>query len=111
MPSIRDLIETLRRRSDVEVVDDAQAWRIVTTKDAGWTCEITVPREVLEWHACVKHSSSPDEEWSDWMDYSGYDDRAMEELESEMAGDILALVERAASSRLRPPSRIWDEQT
>lgn len=46
---------SLRKRSDVGVVDEPQAWRLVITQGRDHFCEVTVPQEISEWRACVKH--------------------------------------------------------
>jgi hypothetical protein len=109
MTRIRQLIEQLRKRSDVGVADDAHSWRVCITKGRDLFCEITIPHDVLEWHACVKHRREQREVWSDWMDYSGYDDRPREKLELEMAGDILAFIDRASTREPLLPLKIYEE--
>jgi len=110
MSSIRKLIESLRVRSDVGVIDEKDSWLISISKGRDFVCVVTVPREVLEWHACVKHRREKKEMWSDWMDYSGYDDRAPEKLEADMADDIVAFVDRVSMSELRFPLQIYEEK-
>jgi hypothetical protein len=110
MSPIAKLIESLRERSDVGVIDEKESWLISISKGRYFVCEVTVPREVLEWYACVKDWREKKETWSDWMDYSGYDDRTPEKLESEMAQDILAFVDRVSGSELRLPLQIYEER-
>ncbi|MGA3268473.1 MAG: hypothetical protein ABSE16_16820 [Verrucomicrobiota bacterium] len=97
MSGIRHLIEELRRRSDVGVADEAQSWCVYISKGRELICEVTIPHDVLEWQASVKQRRDQKEVWSDWMDYSGYDGRPRKQLEVEMAGDILAFIERASA--------------
>lgn len=108
MPAIPDLVLKLRGRPDVGVVDNEGSWLISIPKGADHVCEILVPREVLEWYACVKHRGEKKEVWADWMDYEGYDDSPREKLESEMAADILAFVDRTSAKDLRLPLSIHD---
>lgn len=108
MTRIRQLIEQLRKRSDVGVVDEAQSWRICITKGRDLVCEVTVPHDVLEWFASVKHRRDKTELWSDSMDYSGYDDRTRKQLEVEMAGDILAFIDRASTKEPLLPIKIYE---
>lgn len=111
MAPLRKLIESLRVRGDIGVVDETHAWRLVVTKGRYLFCEISVPYEVLEWHACVKDRREGREVWSDWMDYTGYDQRPREILEAEMAGHILAFVDRVSISEpLVLPLRIYEEK-
>jgi hypothetical protein len=49
--------------------------------------------------------------WSDWMDYSGYNDRSKEHLEAEMAEHILAFINRVSASELKPPCLIYQENS
>jgi hypothetical protein len=109
MTRIRQLIEELRARSDVGVVDEAHSWRICITKGRDLFCEVTVPHDVLEWHASVKHRRDKKELWSDWMDYSGYDDRPKEQLEIEMAGDVLAFIDRVSTAEQLLPLKIYED--
>ena len=106
MTHIRQLIQELRVRSDVGVVDQPQSWLVIITKGRDLICEVTVPQDVLEWFATVKHRRDKIELWSDWMDYSSYDDRPREELEAEMAGDILAFINRVSTAELLLPLKI-----
>ena len=69
MSAIRKLIESLRMRSDVGVIDEKDSWLISISKGRDFVCEVTVAREVLEWHASVKHRREKKEMWSDWMDW------------------------------------------
>ena len=96
MSSIRQLIQQLRIRSDVGVADQSQSWLVSISKGRDLFCEVTIPHDVLEWFASVKHRRDKKELWSDWMDYSGYDDKPREQLEAEMAGDILAFIDRVS---------------
>jgi hypothetical protein len=57
----------------------------------------------------VKQRRDQKEVWSDWMDYSGYDDQPRKELEVEMAGDILALINRASTKEPLLPIKICEE--
>jgi hypothetical protein len=109
MTRIRQLIDSMRKRSDVGVADENQSWRIVITKGPDLFCEVTVPHDVLEWHACVKHRSEKREMWSDWMDYEGYDKRQKAELEAEMAGHILSFVNRVSARELILPLSIYEK--
>ena len=47
--------------------------------------------------------------WSDWMDYSGYDDTPPERLQAEMARDIAAFIRRVTASELELPLRMYEE--
>ena len=96
-------------RADVGVVDETQSWLIIITKGRDLVCEVTIPHEVLEWYASVKHRRDKKEVWSDWMDYSGYDDRPREKLEVEMAGDILAFVDRVSKKEPLLPLKIYED--
>ena len=109
MARIPQLIESLRKRTDVGVVDEPQAWRLVITKGRDHFCEVTVPHKVLEWHACVKHRREKKKVWADWMDYEGYDKRSKDVLEEEMAIDVLAFVDRVSSQELVLPLNIYDQ--
>ena len=110
MNRIRQLIEVLRKRSDVGVVEQEQSWLVVITKGRDLICEVTIPHDVLEWYAHVKRQQDKREVWSDWMDYSGYDDSPREKLEAEMADDILAFIDRVSVSELVLPLRIYEEK-
>ena len=105
---IGQLIEQLRTRSDVGVVDQPQLWLVTITKGRDLICEVTVPHSVLEWFASVKNRRDKAELWSDWMDYSGYDDKPREKLEAEMAGHILAFIERVSMTELLLPLKIYE---
>jgi hypothetical protein len=106
MSSISQLIEDLRKRNDLRVANETDSWRICITKGRDWTCEIVVPHDVLEWHASVKRQSAFAEVWSDWMDYSGYDDRPKEVLQVEMANDIRDFVNLVLAKEDLLPLRI-----
>ena len=108
MSHISHLIEQLRTRSDVGVVDQPQSWLVIITKGRDLICEVTVPHDVLEWFASVKHRRDKTELWSDWMDYSGYDDRTRDQLEAEMAGDVLAFIDRASIKVPLLPIKIYE---
>jgi hypothetical protein len=108
MTRICQLIEELRKRSDVGVADEPQSWRICITKGRDLFCEVIVPHDVLEWHASVKHRREKKEVWSDWMDYSGYDDSPREKLEAEMAGDVLAFINRVSVKEPLLPLQIYE---
>jgi hypothetical protein len=45
------------------------------------------------------------------MDYSGYDERINEELEAEMADDILTFVDRVSVSEPLLPLQIYKRRT
>lgn len=110
MNHIRQLIEELRRRSDVGIVEEKQSWLIIITKGQDLICEITIPHNVLEWYASAKHRQEKKEVWSDWMDYSGYDASPKEKLEAKMADDILAFVDRVSVSEPLLPLQIYEER-
>ena len=105
---VRQLIEELRVRSDVGVVNQPQSWLVSITKGRDLICEVTVPHDGLEWFALVKHRRGEAELWSDWMDYSGYDDKPREKLEAEMAGDILAFIDRVSTAEQLLPLKIYE---
>ena len=111
MNHVRQLIDSLRKRSDVAVVEQEQSWVVVMTKGRDLCCEVTIPRDVLEWFASVKRRQDKREVWSDCMDYDGYDDRPKERLESEMADDILSFIERVSASELVLPLRIYEAKS
>jgi hypothetical protein len=105
---IDQVVEVLRNRSDVGVVDQEQSWRVVITKGRDLFCEVTIPHDVLEWFACVKHRREQRELWSDWMDYAGYDDSPREKLEAEMAEDILRFIDRVSTRELVLPLQMCE---
>ncbi len=111
MSRIRQLIEVLRRRSDVGVVEHERSWLVAITKGRDLYCEVTIPHDALEWFACVKHRREKRDVWSDWMDYSGYGDTPKEKLEAEMAEDVLAFVERVSGAELVLPLRIYEDRS
>jgi hypothetical protein len=43
------------------------------------------------------------------MDYSGYDDRPREQLEIEMAGDVLAFIDRVSNAKQLFPLKIYED--
>jgi hypothetical protein len=110
MSRIQQLIESLRQRSDVGIVEQEQSWLVVITKGRDLFCEVTIPHDVLEWFASVKQRHDKREVWSDWMDYTGYDDRPTEQLEAEMADHILAFIDRVSVSELVLPLSIYEER-
>jgi len=109
MRHIRQLIEELRACADIGVADETQSWLISIAKGPDLVCEVTVPHDVLEWYASVKHRRDKKEIWSDWMDYSGYDDKPKEKLEAEMAGDVLAFIDRVLNSEQLLPLKIHED--
>jgi hypothetical protein len=110
MNRIHQLIQELKKRPDVGIVEREHVWLAVISKGRDFICEVTIPHNVMEWHACVKHRHEKKEVWSDWMDYTGYDDRAGEELTAEMLEDILMFINRVSISELQPPFRIYQEK-
>lgn len=98
-------------RNDVGIVEHEQSWVVMITKGRGMFCEVTIPRDVLEWFASVQHRHDKRELWSDWMDYTGYDDRTKEQLEAEMADNILAFIDRVSAYELVLPLSIHEEKT
>ena len=108
MTRIGQLIEELRARSDVGILDQPQSWLVIITKGQDLICEVTVPHDILEWFASVKHRRNKTELWADWMDYSGYDDRTREQLEAEMADDVLAFIDRASTKEPLLPLKIYE---
>lgn len=98
----------LRTRSGISVVEQEQSWLIAIPKGHDFVCEVTIPHSVLEWFASVKQDGQ--ETWSDWMDYTGYDDSPMEKLEAEMADDILSFIERVSTTEHVFPLSIWEER-
>lgn len=109
MGRIRQLIEVLRKRSDMSIVEQKQSWLVVIPKGPDFVCEVTIPHEVHEWFASLKKRPDMQEVWSDWMDYTGYDDSPMEKLEAEMADDLIAFIDRVSASELVLPLTIWEE--
>jgi len=109
MKRIQELIQVLRQRSDLEVVDQNQSWLIVITKGQHLVCEVTVPHAVLEWHASVTNHRTKQEVWSDWMDYADYDDTPAEKLESEMSDHILAFINRVSTAEQLLPLQIVEQ--
>ena len=109
MNRIQQLIQELRARSDLGIADETESWRIVITKGRDLLCEITVPHDVLEWHAIIRHRREKREVWSDWMDYSGYDNRPRASLEVEMADDVRAFVNRVSIKYPLLPLKIHED--
>ena len=109
MSRIPTLIENLRSRNDLVVEDQQHAWLIRIPKDKQFICEITIPHKVLEWFASVKHSDEKKAVWSDWMDYTGYDDSPEDKLEADMAGDISSFIQRMTAVEISLPLRIYEQ--
>jgi hypothetical protein len=99
MSRIFQLIQSLRLRGDVEVLDKEQCWLVVISKGPDMFCEVTIPREVLEWIAGVKRRQDMREIWSDWMDNTGYDDSPMDKLEAEMADAVSEAIQELLQAR------------
>lgn len=109
MNRIHELIQELKKRPDVGIIDNENSWAAIISGGKDLICEVIIPHEVLEWHASVKRRRENKEIWSDWMDYSGYNDLPKEKLEAEMADDLLAFITRMSESGLRPPYGIYQE--
>ena len=109
MTRIHQLIDELRTRAEMDVVDEEQSWLIQIAKGRDLICEVIVPHDVLEWFASVKHKQKKKELWSDWMDYSGYDNRPRVELEAEMAHHILAFLDRVSTKEPLLPLKIYED--
>ena len=108
--AIATYIEVLSKRSEVRIVAQQQSWLVVIPKGPDFVCEVTVPYEVLEWYANVKKRPDMQEVWSDWMDYTGYNDSPMEKLEAEMVDDLIAFIDRVSGSELVLPLTIWEKK-
>ena len=111
MSQVSQLIDELRSRSDLDICDEPGAWRIAITKGRDYICEVTVPRDVLEWFASVKRRGQEKEQWCDWMDYCGYDNTPTQKLEAEMAKDIKSFVDRVSMGELCLPLEIHERET
>ena len=109
MSRIQQMIQELRTRSDLGIANETHSWRIVITKGRDLCCEVIVPHEILEWHATIRNRHDEKEIWSDWMDYSGYENRPLETLEVEMANDILAFVNRVSIKEPLLPVKIHED--
>ena len=110
MRQIYALIDALRSRSDLGVINQAGSYLILITKGPDLLCEVTVPFDALEWFVCVKSRRDQKEVWSDWMDYAGYGDQPVELLEADMAADILDFVNRASIAQAPFPSSIYGQR-
>jgi hypothetical protein len=108
MTRINQLVEQLRVRPDVAVMDQEQSWIIIIIKGGDLVCEVTIPHDVLEWLASVTDLADKKEVWSDWMDYSGYDASPREKLEVQVASDILAFVDRVSTREPLLPLEIYE---
>jgi hypothetical protein len=106
MNPILSMIERMRARPDVGVVDQEQSWKIVIPKGGTYICEVTVPHTVLEWFASVRARAENKEAWSDWSDYEGYDDTPKSDLENSMAADVERFVDRVSKGPLTLPLSI-----
>lgn len=102
------MIERMRARPDVGVVDQEQSWKILITKGGTYLCEVTVPHTVLEWFASVQDRAESKEVWSDWEDYEGYDDTPKRDLEESMADDVERFVDRVSKEPLILPLSIYE---
>lgn len=68
--------------------------------NSGFSIEITVPFDVLEWFINVSNMEcATSVNW--WCDYCGYNKTPQKELVSEMASDIDRIVCGLATRRLR----------
>lgn len=100
--SLSQLVEILKKRPDVGVVDEEHSWRIHVSKGP-FLVTVTVPHDVFEWFVHAKDRKSGQEVWSDWIDYEGYDNTSKIELESEMAGDVYKFVDQVSKRPLTFP--------
>jgi hypothetical protein len=108
MNAIPSMIERMRTRPDVGVVDQEQSWKLLIPKGGRFRCEVTVPHTVLEWFASVLDRIESTEAWSDWMDYEGYDDTPKSSLEESMAEDVERFVDRVSKEPLTLPLSIYE---
>jgi hypothetical protein len=111
MNRVYQIIEEMRTRSDVGIADGTESWFLSITKGCDLICEVTVPHSRLEWFASVRSRRDRKELWSDWMDYAGYNDQPREELEAEMATDILAFIDRVSMAEPLLPLKIFEERS
>ena len=81
--------------------DLRNCWEIELQPISGIALELTIPHDVLEWFVNARDASRGTEIWSDWMDYSGYVPKKLENREAllqDMARDIEIFVARAATA-------------
>ena len=107
MKPIQTMIERMRTRPDIGVVDQEQSWKLLITKGRKYLCEVTVPHAVLEWFASVQDRTERKEVWSDWMDYEGYDDTPRSELMESMVDDVESFADRVSKEALILPLSIY----
>jgi len=108
MNAIPLMIERMRMRPDVGVVDQEQSWRLLIPKGKHISVNVTVPHAVFEWFASVWDSDEDKEVWCDWMDYEGYNDSSQAELEEEMADDVERFTDRVSKVPLSLPLSIYE---
>jgi len=110
MNEIHKLISKIKERPDILVLEQRESWLLTIPKGSEYTCEITVPFEVLEWFASVKEKKEKKEVWSDWMDYEGYDKTPKIELEKMMAKHILDFADRTSKEPIKLPLNIYQQE-
>lgn len=108
MDAIHAMIERMRARPDIHVVNQEQSWKLLITKGRTYLCEITIPHAMLEWHASVQDRTRHKEVWNDWMDYEGYDDTPKSDLNQSMAEDVERFVDRVSKKALNLPLNIYE---
>jgi len=107
MNAIHNLISEIKQWPDIFVLEQNESWLLTIPKGEEYTCEITVPFEVLEWFASVKEKKEKKEVWSDWMDYEGYDRTPKTELEKMMAEHIFDFADRTSKEPIKLPLEIY----
>ncbi len=79
-------------------------WLIELPRRGDFVCRIDIVPDVLEWYATVDNKVVGKEAWTDWEDYTGYNDgKTRDELGEDMQCDLSTFMEawlRATDARI-----------
>ena len=88
---MQELFQELLKDPEIFTIDGSVNLFLLPEKE-GYSCELSIGPDALEWYTTIKNKHSGQVVYSNWVDYLGYDDTPENQLIEQKVSDIKTFV-------------------
>ena len=90
--TLEEFLKRLVKQHNLTMNSRGNGWEITLPPRGEFICHLDIGPQALDVYATVLDRNDKHEIWMDWMDYTGYDDKAEDQLLDDKQRDIASFV-------------------
>jgi len=89
---LEEFLKRLVKQYNLTMHSSGEGREITLPPRGEFICQLDISPRALDWYATVLDRNDQNKKWMDWMDYTGYDEKAEDQLLDDKQRDIASFV-------------------